>query len=133
MIRPGRPADRARLRAIQAATLAEPAPELLAAGLEPGPPALLVAADGDIAGYALALDGGDTAYLAELAVAPDRQGEGVGTVLLEAVDDRVTAGRVRVTVRAGDPVRSFYESRGFERVERLPGFFGDRDGVALVR
>jgi ribosomal-protein-alanine N-acetyltransferase len=142
-VRDGRPEDRGPLRAIQTLALPEPSPDLLAAALESGPPVVQVAVDrGDAAPAAAAGDGqpvgyalvvpGEVAYLAELAVAPARQGEGIGSDLLETVCRE--ADRVRVTARADDDrVRAFYEARGFEPVEVLPGFFESGDGVALAR
>jgi ribosomal-protein-alanine N-acetyltransferase len=137
-VRRGEPGDLPHLRRIQAAVLAEPAPDLLRAATAEGPPALFVADDGEPVGYAV-LVAGAVAYLPELAVAPARQGEGVGTALLDAVvaDLRGREGgpdRLRVTARAGDSrARRFYESRGFDVLERLPDFFESGDGVAMVR
>ena len=137
-IRPGEPGDLPRLRAIQTATLAEPAPDLLAAAAEPGPPELFVAVNGEPVGYAL-LVAGEDAYLPELAVAPAGQSQGVGTALLDAVlaaqRDRADGpDRLRVTAQAGDErVRQFSERNGFEAAERLPNFFEAGAGVAMVR
>lgn len=137
-VRPGERPDLPHLRRIQTAALAEPAPDLLRAAADDGPPGLLVADDGGPIGYAVLVTG-QVAYLPELAVAPTRHGEGVGTALLESVVAnlrRRAAGpdRLRVTAHAGDDrVRRFYQSRGFEVVERVPGFFESGDGVAMVR
>lgn len=137
-VRRGERADLPHLRRVQAATLAEPAPDLLRAAAVDGPPGLFVADDGGPVGYAI-LVAGEAAYLPELAVAPARQGEGVGTALLRAlvaaVRERESGpDRLRVTARAGDDrVRRFYRSRGFELADRLPGFFESGAGVAMVR
>lgn len=137
-IRRGDPADLPHLRRVQTATLPEPAPDLLRAAAADGPPTLFVADDGDPVGYAV-LVAGAVAYIAELAVAPTRQGEGVGTALLDAVVADVCGreggpDRLRVTARVGDgPARRFYESRGFEAIEHLPDFFESEAGVAMVR
>lgn len=137
-IRRGERADLPHLRRVQAATLAEPAPDLLRAAAADGPPELFVADDGGPAGYVLLVTGA-VAYLPELAVAPARQGEGVGTALLDAVVSDLRRrengpDRLRVTARADDDrAREFYESRGFEVVERLPDFFESAAGLAMVR
>ncbi len=137
-VRPGERPDLPHLRRIQTAALAEPAPDLLRAAAGDGPPGLFVADDGGPVGYTVLVTG-QVAYLPELAVAPARQGEGVGTALLESVVAtlRRRAGgpdSLRVTARAGDNrARRFYRSRDFEVVERLPDFFETEDGVAMVR
>ncbi|WP_436929176.1 GNAT family N-acetyltransferase [Halosimplex halobium] len=147
-VREGRSADLPALRAIQAAVLAEPWEELLAVAAD-GPPVLLVAiprdagaASGGTAtpvGYALAVTDGDddAGYLAELAVAPDHQGEGYGSALLDALVERLRASeveRLRVTVReVDDDARAFYRERGFERVERLSDHYERGDGLLLER
>jgi ribosomal-protein-alanine N-acetyltransferase len=159
-IRPADPDDLPALRAIQTATLAEPWPELLALGVD-GPPILLVYADPDPAGYALAIAGasdhpattgdaqapvedqtgiesdGHAAYIVELAVAPARQGSGIGTTLVESLVARLRGeeyDRLYVTARAVDEdVLDFYEQRGFERDRRLPDHYDSGDGVLLSR
>ncbi|QLH78210.1 GNAT family N-acetyltransferase [Halosimplex rubrum] len=147
-VREGRSADLAALRAIQAAVLAEPWEELLTVAAD-GPPLLLVAtpaspdagagAGPSPVGYALAVTDGDddAGYLAELAVAPDRQGEGHGSALLDALVARLResgVGKLRVTVREVDEAaRAFYRERGFERRERLPDRYERGDGFLLVR
>ncbi|MFC7070008.1 GNAT family N-acetyltransferase [Halobaculum lipolyticum] len=92
--------------------------------------AFLVAVDpapGAVVGFADAAWGDDRkafcerddAELRALYVAPERQGEGVGTSLLAALDDRVPVRFDRLvleTFEANDDARAFYEARGFERV-----------------
>lgn len=134
-VRRGRPADLPRLRAIQSAALAEPWPEILAAAGE-GPLPLFVAVDERPVGYAVVVAPGGAAYLPELAVAPDRQNEGHGSALLDAACAAVAADhdQLRLTVRAvDDRARRFYENRGFERRDRIPGHFESGDGLVLVR
>lgn len=158
MIREATPADRPRLRALQA-SLASPCPGLLdlAVGDTPGSggPVALVAAPGDSpggptgddpAGYVLAVPGtppdgddrpasGDAVSLAEVVVAPDRRREGHGTALVEAAAARF-AGRDRLllTVRADDDrALAFYRANGFRAVDELPGHYGENgSGDALV-
>lgn len=136
-IREGTASDRRPLVAIQERALAEPAPALLDAALE-GLLSLLVADDEAPVGYAVVVTGHEgVAYVPELAVHPDRQGQGYGTRLLSAVCDRLdTAGydEVRLTILAGDDrVRRFYERMGFVAHERLPDHFDRGDGLVFVR
>jgi ribosomal-protein-alanine N-acetyltransferase len=135
-VRPARPEDRPRLRAIQTVVLAEPWSELLETGIE-GPPVCLVYADPDPTGYALAVVDGVVAYLAELAVAAGHRSRGQGSALLDALVGRLRTDGVdwlRVTVRETDErARSFYADRGFAVVERLPDHYDAGDGLALER
>jgi ribosomal-protein-alanine N-acetyltransferase len=135
-IREGTAADLARLRAIQAATLAEPWPELLETAPD-GPQELLVIEAGDVVGYALAVADGSVAYVPEFAVHPDWQGEGYGSRLMDGLCDRLArAGfeTLRLTVHADDRrARGFYRSHGFEMVECLPDHYADGDGLLLAR
>lgn len=136
MIRPARAAEYPRLRRIQRRALDEPWPEMLELGVE-GPPLVLVAETDRPVGYALAVVGDGVAYLAELAVAPERQGQGHGSDLLGALLDRLQPNgfdAVRVTARADDQrVRSFYDQFGFEVVEHVPDHYEDGDGVVMAK
>jgi ribosomal-protein-alanine N-acetyltransferase len=136
MIRSGTPADEPRLRAIQDAVLSSSWPDLLTAGLD-GPAIVLVVDTGEPVGYALTVSGPDTAYLAEIAVAPAAQGMGHGTRLLDAVLERVRAtdcARVRLTARADDArLHDFYAAAGFAVVDRIPDHYEDGDAVVMAR
>ncbi|WP_324663846.1 GNAT family N-acetyltransferase [Haloarcula sediminis] len=138
MIRPARPADESRLRAIQSAALSDPWQELLAVAID-GPPHVLVLDEGEGAiAYALTVPDHPVAYVAELAVAPAMQGQGYGSELLGALfDDLRERGfeTVRLTARADDErVRSFYDRFGFSVEDELPGHYDDGGaGVLLVR
>ncbi|WP_336337037.1 GNAT family N-acetyltransferase [Haloarcula brevis] len=136
MIREGRPEDEARIRAIQTEALDEPWPELLGVGLN-GPPLVLVLDIGEPLGYALVVPDRPVAYVAEFAIAPEKQGQGLGTALMDGLLDRLRAGgfeTVRLTARADDErARSFYDGFGFSVADELPGHYDDGDGVLLVR
>jgi ribosomal-protein-alanine N-acetyltransferase len=137
-VRPGTEADLPLLRRIQTAALTDPWPDLLDLALENGGPELRVVDDGSPVGYVVAMTAAaPVAYVPELAVEPTRQGEGLGSALLESLlgeldDDGV--GRVRLTARADDDrVRSFYRVHGFEPVDHVADHFEDGDGVVLQR
>lgn len=137
MIRPATDADVPALRSIQQRALDEAWPELLELGVD-GPPLVLVADTDRPVGYALVVPGDGVAYIAELAVVPERQGRGHGSRLLEAVIDRLSAEdieTVRLTARADDErVRRFYKQFDFEVVDGVPGHYGDGgDAVVLAR
>lgn len=136
-IREGTSADIERLREIQTRALAEPWPELLETACH-GPPPLYVLEDGEVVGYVIVLAEKDSvAYVPELAVHPDCQGQGYGSELVSFLfahldDEEFT--EVRLTVQADDArARGFYDSHGFTEQERLAGHFESSDGLLLAR
>jgi ribosomal-protein-alanine N-acetyltransferase len=137
MIRPAEPDEYPALRTIQERALDEQWPELLELAVD-GPPLALVAETDRPVGYALAVPGEDAAYLAELAVAPEEQGQGHGSALLAALFDRLRSDGVdtlRLTARADDErVRAFYEQFGFEIVDSASAHYEDGgDAVVLAK
>jgi ribosomal-protein-alanine N-acetyltransferase len=133
-VRPGTPDDRAELARIQQATLAEPWPELLETALS-GPPPLFLVDDGGPIGYAIVISEGTQAYVPELAVHPDRQGEGHGSTLLSALFEAFADHtEMRLTVRAVDErAQAFYRDHGFEQVDRIEDHFEGCDGLLFAR
>lgn len=104
----------------------------------------VVADDGSasgVAGYAgLVLPGapGDPADIHTIAVAPERQRSGVGSMLMRGLVATATehgAGEVLLEVRAdNDPALAFYARHGFERIAvRRRYYGGGRDGYVLRR
>ena len=79
----------------------------------------LVAADaGAIVGTAMAGYDGHRGSVHYVAVAPDRQGRGIGRMLMAAVEERLLAlgcPKVNVQIRAGnEAVDAFYRRLGYE-------------------
>jgi ribosomal protein S18 acetylase RimI-like enzyme len=64
-----------------------------------------------------------------IAVSPEAQGLGVGTVLLKEVERRLTRSNARLlTIETSsrpqyDPTRAFYLKRGYREVARVPDFY----------
>ena len=91
---------------------------------------------GEIVGYAVGWVVGDEAELANIAVAAERRGGGIGGRLLEVFRDEARergAARLYLEVRASNEIaRSFYEGRGFEVVGRRPGYYSRPREDALV-
>lgn len=134
-IRAGRSADLSRLHSIQRRTLAESWPELLETAVE-GQPPLFVIEDDQPIGYAIAItDTERVVYLPEIAVHPDRQGEGHGSRLLHHLFEEYDEYQeCRLTVEAADErARRFYERHGFELLERLEDNFESGDGLLVAR
>ncbi|MFC6716510.1 GNAT family N-acetyltransferase [Natrialbaceae archaeon GCM10025810] len=74
------------------------------------------------------------AFLYRIYVHPGRWGDGIGTALLERVVDDLEDhfDRLRLTVLADNEVGvSFYESRGFDRLERRDARLGDDESDDL--
>lgn len=135
-IRQGPPTQRAPIQAIQAATLAEPCPELLETAMHGSLPLFVAVGDRPVGYTFLVLGTDDTGYMPELAVRPEKQGEGIGSRLLStAVQflERNDYDQLRVTVRAVDErTLEFYDGHGFDRVERLPDHFQSGDALLLA-
>lgn len=86
--------------------------------------------DGAVVGFATAQQTwADEVEIHTLYVDPERWGEGIGTRLLESVEASAEAAgvdRLRVGVLSGNRIgRSFFEGRGFERVETVTAEVGD--------
>jgi ribosomal protein S18 acetylase RimI-like enzyme len=72
-----------------------------------------------------------------IVVARERQGAGIGTLLLREVEGRLTAvgGRLVVveTSSRADyaPTRAFYEHRGYTRAATIPGYYAPGDDLVV--
>lgn len=68
-----------------------------------------------------------------IAVSPEAQGTGVGTILLKEVEGRLTRSNARLLIIETssrppyDPTRAFYERRGYREVARIHDFYEDGD------
>ncbi|WP_404360573.1 GNAT family N-acetyltransferase [Dermacoccus sp. BD5] len=94
-----------------------------------------VAFDGDrIVGHVMAtwgdLDGAPTFPLGPLSVEPSRQGQGIGSRLMEATLDAARQAGASVVVLLGEP--GYYARFGFVRAADL-GISADRHGVSSSR
>lgn len=132
-VRRARERDRVAVRALQA-LLDSPAPDLVGFAFD-GPGTALVAERERVVGYALAVEGSQVVYLAELAVAPDARRDGVASALLDALAARFPdREELRATARADDErALAFYRDAGFRRRATLPERYGGTDGVLLAR
>jgi [ribosomal protein S18]-alanine N-acetyltransferase len=96
----------------------------------------LVAEDGDrVVGYAGLIAYTDEAHVSTIGVAPDRQGEGIGAQLLDALlaeaDRRSPV--VLLEVRAdNDLAQGLYRRRGFTEIGRRRGYYQPSGADAVV-
>lgn len=72
-----------------------------------------------------------------IVVDPDRQGEGIGTQLLRAVEAKLTTENGRLVVvetssrAAYASTRAFYERRGYTQAAQLPGYYAPGDDLVI--
>ncbi len=94
----------------------------------------------DLAGYACYGPTPDTVGTWDLywiAVDRERQGQGIGTELLQAVERTLVAdgGRLIVveTSSRADyaPTRGFYEARGYAKTATIPGYYAPGDDLVI--
>jgi [ribosomal protein S18]-alanine N-acetyltransferase len=95
--------------------------------------------DGELVGYAGLCDYPDEAWVQTMAVAPDRQGRGIGARLLVELLEEAARRRQRVVsleVRAGNAVaQRLYTRHGFARTGVRRGYYqpGGEDAVLMTR
>lgn len=95
--------------------------------------------DGEPLGYVVAWFAADEGEIANLAVAPDGWGQGVGRALLDAALDeaqrRRTAAMYLEVREANDRARRLYRSRGFAEIGRRRGYYRRpvEDAIVLRR
>jgi ribosomal-protein-alanine N-acetyltransferase len=97
---------------------------------------------GEIVGYVVADSipnhGVSIGHVKDLAVAPERRGEGIGGLLLSralATLATQSVGRVKLEVReSNDAALSLYREFGFETHHAVPGYYDDgEDAYVMVR
>jgi len=107
-----------------------------------GEPGFLVADDDGVVGYVVAdtmpNHGTSMGHIKDLAVDPDRRGEGVGRLLLgEALGALFVdgAGRVKLEVReSNEAAQTLYREFGFETHHVIPAYYDDgEDAYIMVR
>jgi [ribosomal protein S18]-alanine N-acetyltransferase len=94
---------------------------------------------GDVQGYVVAWFVADEGEIANLAVAPEAWGGGIGRALLDAALDEAASRNVEsvyLEVRDSNArARRLYQSRGFEEVGRRKGYYRRpvEDAIVLRR
>jgi ribosomal protein S18 acetylase RimI-like enzyme len=77
------------------------------------------------AGRAVA-DGIDCAYLCDIVVHPDCQGQGLGKALVEKLKE-LSAGHAKIILYANPGKEAFYRKFGFRRMLTAMAIFADQD------
>jgi ribosomal-protein-alanine N-acetyltransferase len=98
----------------------------------------LIARDEDVVGYAGYCDYPDEGFVQTIAVAPERQGQGIGAQLLDALLAHAASlphKPISLEVRAdNDVAQRLYERRGFRRTGLRRGYYpGGADALVLTR
>lgn len=94
---------------------------------------------GQVVGYAVAtgvrVNGVPMGHLKDLAVAPDRQGGGIGSELLDRARSVLADhgySTVRLEVReSNERAIELYERRGFTQVQSYPGYYPDGEDALI--
>jgi len=104
-------------------------------------PGFLVADDGEhVVGFVVAdrvpNHGEALGHVKDLAVHPQRRGEGIGRLLLSTAIQRVRATgvvSVKLEVREGnEAARSLYRSFGFRALRRVPRYYDDGEDAVVM-
>lgn len=141
IIRAPEPDDAARLVAIERACFTDPWPLRSFEDLCRADAADCAVAEveGEVVGYWVGRRIDDEAELANLAVAPERKGEGIGRRLLYDFLDAV-GGRERtiafLEVRASnEPALRLYQAFGFQALDRRKGYYSRpvEDAIVMAR
>ncbi|EMA32432.1 ribosomal protein S18-alanine N-acetyltransferase [Halobiforma nitratireducens] len=107
-----------------------------------GEPGFLVAVvEGRVAGYVVAdvtsSVGRRVGHVKDIAVHPERRGEGVGSALLSrvlAVMAAHGAESVKLEVRrSNERAKRLYREFGFEALRRVPDYYDDEDAIVMIR
>lgn len=131
-------ADVAQIAAIETRAFADPWSTQGFASLVEAPEVYLVVSEvaGRVTGYVVARYVADEGEIANLAVAPEARGQGLGAALLDAALREARArGVVMVYLevrQSNDVARALYASRGFREVGRRKGYYRHPVEDALV-
>ena len=107
------------------APLGEKAPDTLALVFGNSMFKCFVYADGALVGAGRVLaDGLDAAYIADVAVHPDRQGRGLGREIVRELV-RASSGHRKILLYANPGTEDFYRSLGFRRMKTAMAVFAD--------
>lgn len=97
-----------------------------------GSPLFVVAlSEAHVVGYAMATEDG---LIVSLAVHPDHRRQGIGKALVEYIISALKPNGVWLTHRVSNYEASiFYSELGFEYHRTIKDYYGDEDGIMLVK
>ena len=76
-------------------------------------------------------------HVMNVAVTKEYQGRGIGTLLIDEIERRFSEKGVKISyleVRASNDVaKSTYEKRGYQYVKTITKYYGDEDGLIMVK
>ena len=132
--------DVPRVAAIEQLAFSDPCPASAFAGLLGRDHVLFLVVQEDagapVVGYVVAIFGGGEGDVANLAVAPESRGQGIGAGLVEAVLNEASqrgVERLYLEVRESNAAaRRLYRACGFEEVGRRPGYYRRPAEDALI-
>lgn len=92
---------------------------------------------GELSGFYCAIHDQDQeqAHLADLALKPELQGKGLGSLLLDQCFKKLrekNCSRLILTVRKNNhSALKLYRKKGFQELELISSYYGDEDGLRL--
>lgn len=91
--------------------------------------------EGELGGFFCAIQDKDEAHLADLALKPELQGKGLGSLLLDQCFKKLrekNCRRLVLTVRKNNhSALKLYRKKGFRELELISSYYGDEDGLRL--
>ena len=141
-IRPAVRADLLEVFRIEQASFPQPWPYTAFEGFLDAPGFLVAVEDDSVVGYVVAdtvpNHGRPLGHVKDIAVRPDRRGEGIGASLLERALSALAhegTSRVKLEVRAGnDEAIGLYRGFGFAHHHTVPRYYDDgEDALVMLR
>ncbi|WP_244510270.1 ribosomal protein S18-alanine N-acetyltransferase [Natronobacterium texcoconense] len=140
-IRPAKRADLLAVVRIENASFPQPWPHEAFERFLGEPGFLVAVSDGAVVGYVVgdvvSNVGRQLGHIKDVAVHPDRRGNGVGSALLSRSIPVLAAhgaDSVKLEVReSNDGAKHLYRKFGFEPLRRVPDYYDGEDAIVMIR